>query len=273
MFTWNLPAELDDIILDHLHDDRATLAKCSLVRHSWLPTARYHTWRDLRLTCSEKELNELGRVLEASPSVARLVHGVVLAQAKTDACQWYDLNLLHLALSTLSHFPAVSSITLDGLWFGVSQPTRAQPITLPSIRSLTISSCTFDTFDVHQLCGTFPSLSSLHLDGVWWGRWALDDRAPASENDLSSPAPVLKELYLGSCFSRDKVIEWLLTSLPRPSIETLRLPVVSAYDTRLRDLLAFLGPSLHQLELGSPSVSNTRSRGAYPALSILTVAQ
>ena len=54
-----LPPELDDIILDHLHDDRAALASCALVRRSWLPTVRYHNWRDLRVACAEKDLKEL----------------------------------------------------------------------------------------------------------------------------------------------------------------------------------------------------------------------
>lgn len=263
MFTWNLPPELDDIILDNLHDDHTTLAKCALVRRSWLPTTRYHTWRDLHLTCSEAELSDLSGVLERSPGIALLVRSVTLGQVKADTCQWYDLHLLHLALATLSRFPVISTVTLDGLWFGVSRQTQPLSVTLPSVQRLTISSCTFDTFDVHRLCSIFPSLSSLFLDGVWWGRWALDDKLSIQRKGLPMTAPALKELHLGSCFSRDKVIEWVLAALPRPTIETLRLPLVSAYDTRLRDLLAFLGPSLLHIELGSPSVSNTRSNGTF----------
>ncbi|KAI0958762.1 hypothetical protein AcV7_004481 [Taiwanofungus camphoratus] len=38
----NLPPELYDRIIDHLHDDRAALAACSLASRAFLQTARYH---------------------------------------------------------------------------------------------------------------------------------------------------------------------------------------------------------------------------------------
>ena len=261
MVAWNLPAELDDIVLDHLHDDRQTLAKCALVRRSWVPTARYHNWRDLQLTCSEKELRELEKVLQTSPEVVHLVRSVVLTQGQDDERQWYDLQVLHIALNLLSRFPTVSSLTLHGLWFGVSKQTQSLNLILPSVRQLTISSCTFDTFDARQIARTFPSLSILRFDGVWWGRWGSDDPALTGIRGQSPPLPELKEIYLGKCHSRDSVVDWLLGSCPRPPIHTLRLPFVSVYDTRLKHLLAFLGPSLSHLELGSPSLPDPRSAG------------
>lgn len=265
MDTWKLPPEVDDIILDHLHDDHATLANCALVRRSWLPTARYHCWRDLRLTCSEKGVKELEGMLDASITVVCHVQSIVLSQKKGDVCQWYDLHLLHTTLATLSRFPSLTSFTLDGLWFGVSRQGQVRPchVTFPSVRRLCISSCTFDAFDdIQQLCNAFPALSCLQFDGVWWGRWNGDQAfVTGIMSDASPSTSALKELDLGSCFSRDKIIDWLLTSLPKSSVETLRLPLVGAYDTRLKDLLKFVGSSLRHLELGSPSSSTVRHRG------------
>lgn len=266
MSTWKLPPELDDIILDHLHDDRAALSNCALVRRSWLPTARYHRWRNLHLTCVENGLRDVERIIEGCPDIVRHVQTVVLSQKKGEVCQWYDLHLLHSALETVSHFPSLTEFTLDGLWFGVSKQGQFTPrsVTLPSVRRLRLSSCTFDAFeDIQQLCDAFTALSCLQLDGVWWGRWGPDrGLATSVASDASPSASTLKELELGSCFSRDKIIDWLLNTLPsEPSIETLVLPLVGAYDTRLKDLLNFIGPSLRHLELGSPSSSTVRHRG------------
>ncbi|KIY62879.1 hypothetical protein CYLTODRAFT_360842, partial [Cylindrobasidium torrendii FP15055 ss-10] len=40
-----LPPEICDIIIDFLHDDKPTLAACSVVAPSWTSAARYHLWR------------------------------------------------------------------------------------------------------------------------------------------------------------------------------------------------------------------------------------
>lgn len=203
-------------------------------------------------------------MLESSPGVAHLVRNVVVSQRKGEVCQWYDLHLLRSALTALTYFPALTSVTLDGLWFGESKLYQLPPshVSFPSVRRLCISACTFDAFDdIQQLCNAFPALDSLQLEGVWWGRWTSNQ---GFANGGVTSQFVLKELDLGSCFSRDKVLEWLLSKLPKPTIETLRLPLIGAYDTRLRDLLLFIGPSLRHLELGSPSMSTVRTRSMSP---------
>lgn len=204
-------------------------------------------------------------MLDESPDIAFHVRNVVVAQKKGEVCQWYDLHLLHSALHTLARLPSLTSVKFDGLWFGApkdTQPTLRQ-VKFPSVRRLCISTCTFDAFDdVQQLCTAFPSLARLQFDGVWWGRWA-SDQGFAHGDRHGAQALALRELDLGSCFSRDRVIDWLLATLPEPSVESLRLPLVGAYDTRLCDLLEFIGPSLRHLELGSPSSSTVRTRSEF----------
>ncbi|GJF00621.1 hypothetical protein PsYK624_169150 [Phanerochaete sordida] len=262
--TWNLPAELDDLVIDQLQDDAAALSKCALVRRAWVPRARHHFWRELQLTCAREELERIGKLLDESPDIAFHVRTVVVAQKKGEVCQWYDLHLLHAALHALARFPALSAVTFDGLWFGApsdgSDTPCAPALSFPSVRRLTVSTCTFDAFaDVQALCAVFPRLARLQFDGVWWGRWAADQGFARGDKTGAHPL-ALRELDLGSCFSRDRVIDWLLATLPEPSVERLRLPLVGAYDTRLCDLLKFVGPSLRHLELGSPSSSTVRTR-------------
>ncbi|KAI0084446.1 hypothetical protein BDY19DRAFT_531172 [Irpex rosettiformis] len=285
---WTLPSELDDIILDHLHDDPLTLSHCALVQKSWLPTARYHLWNHPRLNCTSDELTKFRILLTTtSPAVGCYIRSVVVKQKKGEACQWYDLNLLHYALSVLSLLPNLHTLTLDGLWFGAPKLTSHVGIPFPidgdtgqtadhdlcvasqvvssSVQKLNISTCSFDNFeDVQQLCLSFPTLSRVQFDGVWWGRWAHEpsrNHRALSDVLTSSVVPkmALRELDLGSCFSRDQIVEWLLDAMPGNTVETLKLPLIGAQDTRLRELLGSMGGSLKHLEIGSPSTAHNKS--------------
>lgn len=266
MACWTLPPELDDMILDHLHNDTAALSQCARVRRSWLPSARHHLWHELKLFCSEDELLQFNILLDSSPAIAFYVRDVSVVQKKGEVCQWNDLHLLHHTLAALARLSRLDSLVLDGLWFGAPRTGERTPLpTFLTVRRLSVSTCSFDAFeDVQRLCHAFPGLRRLRLDGVWWGRWAPETQ-PAHETDpqIAKCSANLRELDLGSCFSRDKVIDWLLDTLPAASIETLRLPIVGAYDMRLQDLLAFVGPALTHLEIGSPSTSTGSVRRTF----------
>ena len=291
--TWTLPPELSDIVLDHLHDDPVTLSRCALVQKSWLPAARYHLWSHLRLNCASDELTKLHVLLTTSPAVGFYIRSVVVAQKKGETCQWYDLNLLHYTLSVLSLLPNLHTLTLDGLWFGapkrnslgipfdgeseqtVEVPPHSSEVVSASVRKLVISTCSFDNFeDVQHLCLAFPALSRLQFDGVWWGRWAQEpsQNHRALSDVLASavvPKMTLRELDLGSCFSRDRAIEWLLDATPTNTVESLKLPLIGAHDTRLRELFASMGGSLRHLEIGSPSTSHNKSSTCFDTFSVL----
>lgn len=256
MVPLHLPPELDDIIIDHFHDDRFMLGRCALVCRAWLPATRYHAWRYLPLKCTSADLTRLSSLLDASPSVAYYVRDVTITQKQGQFCTWDDLTLLHSTLAILSRLPSLHTLTLDGLWFGA--PTgedglSLSAITFPSVRKLTISTCSFDVFDdVSYLCSAFPALKEIHFDGVWWGRWVTGEGSRRITQDLEHSDPGgprkkvplhWKELDLGSCFSRDTVVEWLFDSLAENSIRSLRLPLIGTYDTRLKDLLEYVGPS------------------------------
>ncbi|KAF9459765.1 hypothetical protein BDZ94DRAFT_1312142 [Collybia nuda] len=44
----NIPSEVYDVIIDHLHDDLNALLECSIVCRAWLPTTRLHLFREIR---------------------------------------------------------------------------------------------------------------------------------------------------------------------------------------------------------------------------------
>ena len=241
-----LPSELDDIILDHLHDDHKTLASTALVCRSWLPTSRHHLWHAIHLTFSQRGLERLRQLLCSSPHLVYHVRSVALVQDKRALFRLHERSLLFFILTSLPGFPALSSLTLSGLSFQSSFFGR---ISLSSIRRLSIAHCAFVDFqDVVRICSAFPNLATLHLDNIWWER--------CSGVTINALPAKLAEVSLGDCFSRSQVIDWLLDALPAHTLHTLRLPIVSGYDIRLPELLAAAGSALLHFDVGSPSASD-----------------
>lgn len=270
MVAVQLPPELHDAIIDYFYDDPAMLARCALVGRSWLPAVRFHSWHHLSLKCTTSSLRRFSEVLDASPVIAYYVRDVVVTQKKSQFCTWEDLHLLDAALALLSRLPNLLQLTLDGLWFGgpaedISGAYQPTPYIFPSVRSLVISTCSFQAFaDVQNLCAAFPALRSVHFDGIWWGHWMAvgqSTRVRAEPLHVDKGALQWKELNLGSCFSRNAVIEWLLDSLTEDTLRSLRLPLIGAYDSRLKDLLAHVGHNLQHLEIGCPSTSAGHVQG------------
>ncbi|KIP02590.1 hypothetical protein PHLGIDRAFT_122343 [Phlebiopsis gigantea 11061_1 CR5-6] len=257
MSSASLPAELEDIILDHLHDDRKALAACSLVRRSWLPASRYHYWRKLRLECSSNELDRLDRLFTLFPDVVGHVRDVIFSRTKNELFKTYDLTLIYALLVALTKLPALTSVSLKGLRFysGHTPFSLSRGPTLHTFRRLCITSCTFADFtDITYLRAIFPMLTALHLDEVWWGSYASAS-PPSTSPQTHTPFQSLTELTVGDCFSRSRVFDWLLTSSSQlDGLETLRLPMMCVYDSRLPELLAAAGTSLRHLDIGSAYV-------------------
>lgn len=270
MVSVQLPPELHDIIIDYFHDDPAMLARCALVSRSWLPAVRFHSWHRFSLKCTTTALQRFAEVLDESPVIAYYVRDVIVTQKKAHFCTLQDLHLLDATLALLSRLPSLRQLTLDGLWFGgptedaggVYQPN---PYIFPSVRSLVISTCSFQAFtDVKNLCSAFPALRSVNFDGIWWGHWMAVGQSrvvPAEPLWVDKGVLRWKELNLGSCFSRNVVIEWLLDHLTEDTLRSLRLPLIGVYDSRLKDLLAHVGHNLQHLEVGCPNTSAGHVQG------------
>ncbi|KAH9923252.1 uncharacterized protein B0H18DRAFT_474185 [Fomitopsis serialis] len=64
----DLPLEIQEQVLDHLHDDPSALEACSLVCSAWLPTARLHLFRTVKLRTVRDCLRFLA-VLESTSGV------------------------------------------------------------------------------------------------------------------------------------------------------------------------------------------------------------
>lgn len=52
-YATHVPQELVDMVVDHLHDDRASLASCCLVSKSWIDPSRHHLFQKVRVPGEE----------------------------------------------------------------------------------------------------------------------------------------------------------------------------------------------------------------------------
>ena len=126
--TTDLPQELVDIILENVGDDKATLAQCSLVCHSWSPHSRRLLFAKIHIIISRTRSN--------SPVPVR--------------------SQLHSFLSYLNHSPrpAVAGHIHDVRIRGQSPTARRR------------SPARLDLVDLLQLLQLLSNLSSLTLDNL-----------------------------------------------------------------------------------------------------------
>ncbi|KAH8105315.1 hypothetical protein BXZ70DRAFT_1004826 [Cristinia sonorae] len=263
-----LPPELNDLTLDHLHDDKAALARCALVCRDWTHSVRHHLWNTIQLKATMEDITlKLVHPL-ATPEIAFHVRNIVVASESPigKVRGETDMHILHHILSLLSHHPHLQSFTLRNITFSpnVCDGDSCTALRLPSIRKLSIVDVAFDALqDVQWLWCMFPSADRLQLDRVWWTPWS-NSRVNNVNPCQHTPRPSYKEFALGHCCSRDTVAKWLLGMSPSLDIQTLRLPLVGIHDVFLADLLRGIGVSLHHLEMGSLGhVKNSTRYKAY----------
>ncbi|KAH9926624.1 uncharacterized protein BXZ73DRAFT_49237, partial [Epithele typhae] len=70
----DLPGEVMDFVIDHLHADFPTLQACTLVCHAWLPAARFHLFNTLICEAAHgRTSTEFVNWASACPAVAPYV--------------------------------------------------------------------------------------------------------------------------------------------------------------------------------------------------------
>ncbi|KAI1782851.1 hypothetical protein LXA43DRAFT_1137213 [Ganoderma leucocontextum] len=111
-----LPLELTDTIIDHLHDDRASLQACALVCSAWLDPSRYHLFRSLTIS-QYRLLKSTVDFLISCPDVAWYVERfVILGEEITNlSLRWDHFSIL------LSRLPRLRVLHLTQFVLGVKR--------------------------------------------------------------------------------------------------------------------------------------------------------
>ncbi|TCD69338.1 hypothetical protein EIP91_007894 [Steccherinum ochraceum] len=84
-----VPAEVRDHIIDQLRTDRTSLEACSLTCHAWLPRARHHLFKSVKVDrCCRGE--SFKALIDGSPTIARHIRHVELSGARSGTGSWWS---------------------------------------------------------------------------------------------------------------------------------------------------------------------------------------
>lgn len=110
----NIPAEIIDQIIDHLHDDKVTLSRCSLVCREWRSTTSFHLFSTLVLDRDRHadNIKDLRKTL--GPILLSFVRELfIISWHSLQGIQW-----LNQALPKLPRFPSLKALKLSCLDWG-----------------------------------------------------------------------------------------------------------------------------------------------------------
>ncbi|KAF7333421.1 APH domain-containing protein [Mycena venus] len=275
MYAKNL-FRINDIIIDHLHDDVSTLRQCSLVCKEWLPAARFHIFSVVHLS-----LYSIDQMLEVVfypgspiPQYIRDLH-IIDGQGREFDPKWVNQKFSLVALSSMTcissllleqvDFSGFSGATMAALRGITARVTRLELMYVRfkdldgclaflgaavSLRSLTSFITIFEaeTWSSHPVIATIlPELVELELEDDKDPLLDLSsffDRTPSDMNaegiDLSKN-PNLKNIIFGPNSS-----QWIVKILDTaaPALERVYMQLPSDY---------FDFPSLTRIFMGEGS--------------------
>ncbi|KAH9908808.1 uncharacterized protein B0H18DRAFT_1219957 [Fomitopsis serialis] len=183
----DLPIEIQEQVLDHLHDDPYALKACSLACSAWLPTARLHLFRTVKLRTVRDCLRFL-TVLESTSdalggigvgSLVRELHlpTMVLRQAGRRKGQRY--NFLCQILRCVPNIDTLVARRFQLRSFlDLASPKGTSPgvdlrgvltsvFAFPRLKTLVLQRTSVRTVrEVLQVISAFPSLSTLWISDI-----------------------------------------------------------------------------------------------------------
>ena len=109
----DLPPELIDRIIDFLHLDVKSLARCSLVARSWISASQFHLFSDIETT-SSKLVNHAPQFFQSHSRIAGLVRDISIS-AYPKALIYADDLLDILALLPSLHTIRLEDVMIEGL--------------------------------------------------------------------------------------------------------------------------------------------------------------
>ncbi len=263
-----LPPELFDETLDHLWDDPKALQACSLTCRAWVPTARLHLFRTVRL-CSPSTCLDFASILDSSPSVAWCVRKLTISATYSGVDDNHNaveddkwVNSTQSIARHLSAYARVNTLALSRLrWSTLEPATRAAfKGVFSSVKTLVLFEVRFHASrDVLEFLDAFPELEELYFHAVSWDveseDSALISGGTSSMKSYSAEDKMhLSYLFLDPRSSPTLVTEWVLSHPSDQTLRTIQLCWREMDNTKaLGDLLKASGSSLERLQIEFPS--------------------
>jgi hypothetical protein len=260
--------ELQDRILDNLHDSKKDLSTCSIVCKSWLPTCRFHLFAEVIYN------PEFARFLDSSMhafnSIAPYIKQVTMKGPFSQEDELYVsaysiLRLERVFKLHIQTFNWESDEALNSTSFIFSIP---EIIFSHHLTSLTLRFIIFPSFTVlTALLDTFVALQELSIFDVTWGGAHHNLGGNASNQSTILKQSTLKKLCIENCNNR-RLLNWLLYGVmleatfpnmndgEQPCRSFPYLVALTIHDILpgegdiLTGFMAALGESLEHLEVG-----------------------
>ncbi|KAF8201380.1 hypothetical protein BJ912DRAFT_499794 [Pholiota molesta] len=236
-----LPLEIVEIIIDHLHNNKRSLAACSLVARSWIAPSRHHFLSSITV-----EVNTAHRLLTLLDSphstLASSVRELKLISPDNQSGQDVTSTLLKFT-ERFAH--------LNSLMFMYIAWTRIDPQALDHLRTLSITklvmcACTFESntqlFDIVSLFQVLEEFNYLSLYG-------MTTSGPYSYPSTISPR-LRKLVVANERHIPHRLTQWL-TCKPLPLLQDVAVEEISclADAQNAASLIAHAGPTLANLQV------------------------
>ncbi|KAJ7061760.1 hypothetical protein C8F01DRAFT_1138307 [Mycena amicta] len=234
----HIPPEVLDIIIDHLHNDRAALLACGLVARNWVAGSRHHLFVQIYLILTPSKVSWLKPLVRSRQNTfsfhLRTLH---LIGGETNSHQ-----LISDVWPLLSSFPRLHTLhVLGNTPDRVSVPLMNIPG--PPITSLSLSKMAFTSYrDLAAILTNYaPTLKRLTLHDVGSGAPRDLRRGWASQENLTS----LEYFALDPSKSLLRWLQWANWGIRSAHLEVNAV----APDVVLWDYLREVGTQLTSLTL------------------------
>ncbi|KAJ7090093.1 hypothetical protein C8R44DRAFT_818137 [Mycena epipterygia] len=235
-----VPPELQDIIIDHMHGQTQVLGICGLVNKAWLRSSRHHLFGSV--TLHQKNWPDF-LCLSKSP-FATFTDSINSLDLQTGD----DENFNKLAAG-LPPFPGVRRLRLSGVYLSSSFALTDDLLLalFHNITELDIHVSTFATpYQLALLVSHFTHLQKLSVDPMFLG----SDIAPLSPGVPRNLHFVRFRSAAGNENPTNSFLSWLCAVSPPPSIRVLELSMLGTGSLPAAGaLIRALGADLEALDL------------------------
>ncbi|KAK0449606.1 uncharacterized protein EV420DRAFT_778032 [Desarmillaria tabescens] len=245
-----LPPEIVDTVIDHLHDDKAALGACTLVCKSWSISSRYHLFDEHGVSVKPSNIHDFLSDISHSQSLLRdhlrcLTLRTEFALAPKQTFEWKDISI------SLPHLPKLVSLRVHSQTQHIRFSYHVIPViflpqTLQNITHLeVVRTSVHAADDIISLMCLFSRLRGAQFSWIHWRNCS------SLISSLNAAFPPLKQLSLLHPRSPGEVIRCLSRLDPVPllpridvgHIDTPEIPSVNRY-------LYILGSSLDMFCVG-----------------------
>jgi hypothetical protein len=194
----HIPGELQDLVIDRLHQDRHALSACSLVCRQWCPRTRVHLFKSIVLGRETQGPNPILRsILETNPELGQYaLHLAISCRIDRGTARWI-INLLPLFTRVRTVRVGVKVSTNPNVYVKVEDVDPALVIALctliaqPSVGSVTLHSIA--RFPLSHLIPQLYHIKDLALlncspeDGDSQGLFALPPKRLSCASEFKEP--------------------------------------------------------------------------------------